>query len=326
MFVTVAICTFNRAESLRRTLASLAALQIPRGLTWEIVIVHNSPDHTDDVIREYLNRLPVRKELETQAGLSNARNQAIDTAKGEYIVWTDDDVIVDARWLSAYVDAFQRWPAGAVFGGRIKPRYDPPVTRWIAKAETQLEGPYAIRDFGDRVQPLSIAGYRIPFGANFAIRAKEQRAFRYDPNLGAAPNRPRADEETDVITRLLESGAAGYWIPEAIVEHCIGRDRQTVRYIAVYYKAWGETWARRNAAATATTPFLFGIPRRIWPRLIGACVLYHVSRWVLPAPVWVKYLKIYSWNRGMRRYWTEEIAKERAAEVNAGGRCQPSVS
>src|SRR6516165_2736912 len=125
MFVTVAICTRNRAGSLRRTLESLAALQIPGDLTWEIVIVHNSTDHTDDVINKYLERLPVRRVLETRAGLSNARNQAVDTAKGEYIVWTDDDVIVDPGWLSAYAAAFRRWPEAAVFGGRIKPRYEP---------------------------------------------------------------------------------------------------------------------------------------------------------------------------------------------------------
>ena len=316
MFVTVAICTRNRAESLRRTLDSLAALQIPNHLTWEIVIVHNSTDHTDAVIGEYLHRLPVRKKLETKVGLSNARNQAIDTAKGEYIVWTDDDVVVDPGWLSAYVDAFRRWPEAAVFGGPIKPRYEPPVTRWVAEAETLLEGPFAIRDFGDRVQPLLIAGYRIPFGANFAIRAKEQRAFRYDPNLGAAPNRPRSGDETDVIARLLESGATGYWIPKAMVDHCIGPNRQTVRYIAAFFEADGETLAFRSATAIITTPFWFGIPRRIWPRLFVWWLLYRFCRFVSPAPVWVKYLKHYYYNKGIFRFWRQrKIDMRRTAKV-----------
>jgi glycosyltransferase involved in cell wall biosynthesis len=310
MFVTVAICTRNRAESLRRTLDSLAALQIPGDLTWEIVIVHNSTDHTDAIIGEYSYRLPVRKEHETKVGLSNARNQAIDTAKGEYIVWTDDDVVVHPGWLSAYVEAFRRWPEAAVFGGRIKPRYEPPVTRWVVEAETLLEGPFAIRDFGDR-QPLSIAGYRIPFGANFAVRAKEQRAFRYDPNLGAAPNRPRSDDEIDVITRLLESGATGYWIPEAMVDHCIGPNRQTVRYIAAFFEANGETSAFRTAAAIITTSFWFGIPRRIWPRLFVWWLLYQCCRFVSPAPVWVKYLQHYSYNKGIFLFWLQRRTEMR---------------
>jgi glucosyl-dolichyl phosphate glucuronosyltransferase len=87
------------------------------------VIVHTSTDHTVDVIREYVGRLPVRWEFEPRPGKSNAQNRAIDFAKGDYILWTDDDVVVDAGWLTAYVGAFRRWPEAAVFGGRITPKY-----------------------------------------------------------------------------------------------------------------------------------------------------------------------------------------------------------
>ena len=49
MFVTVAICTFNRAESLHRPLDSLAAMRVARDLTGEVVIVNNNiRTHTDD--------------------------------------------------------------------------------------------------------------------------------------------------------------------------------------------------------------------------------------------------------------------------------------
>ena len=305
MLITVAICTFNRAESLRRTLDSLIAMQVPSDIAWEIVIVNNnSTDHTDDVISEYADRLPVRRVFEPRTGKSNALNRAIDVARGDYILWTDDDVVVDASWLTAYVEAFRRWPEAAVFGGRITPKYETPVQKWILQSEALLEGPYAIRDFGDHALPLSADDEdHFPFGANWAMRTAEQRAFRYDPDLGPVPSRIRNQEETDLIRRVLDSGATGYWIPEAKVEHCIGRDRQSVRYIAAYYESWGETLAFRNAAATATGPFWFGVPRRIWPRLLVWGVLYRVCRFVSPAPVWVRYLEAYSWNKGICRYW-----------------------
>jgi glycosyltransferase involved in cell wall biosynthesis len=308
MFITIAICTFNRAESLHRTLDSLEGMQVPSDLVWEILIVdNNSTDHTDNVISEYVGRLPVRREVEARRGKSNALNRAIDVAKGDYIVWIDDDVLVDANLLTAYVEAFRRWPEAAVFGGRIKPRYEAPVEKWVLESEAVLGGPYAIRDFGDHVQPLSAENEdHFPYGANWAIRAAEQRAFRYDPELGPVPNRIRNQEDTDLVQRLLGSGATGYWIPEAIVEHCIGRERQTIRYIADYYESWGETMAFRKAAATAAAPFWFGIPRRIWPRLVVWWVLYRFCRFLFPAPVWVKYLEHYSWNKGMFRYWLQK--------------------
>jgi len=218
-------------------------------------------------------------------------------------------VIVDAGWLAAYADAFRRWPGAVVFGGRIRPRYEPPVVKWIAESERVLGGPFAIRDFGDEVQPLSVAENRIPYGANFAIRTAEQLLVQYDPNLGLAPNRRRYDDEVDVITRLLASGAKGYWVPRAIVEHCIGRERQTVDYIAAFNEGWGETCAFRNADTTAQSAFWFGIPSRIWPRLFVWGLLYRVCRYVSPAPCWVKYLQAYSYNKGKYRYWIQRRAE-----------------
>ena len=130
---------------MRRTLNSLVGMRVPGDIAWEVVIVNNnSTDHTDNVIYEYVERLPVRREFEPRTGKSNALNRAIDVAKGEYILWTDDDVVVDAGWLTAYVEAFRRWPDAAVFGGRIRPRYDPPAAKWIMQSEAVLVGPYAI--------------------------------------------------------------------------------------------------------------------------------------------------------------------------------------
>ena len=321
MFVTVAICTFNRAESLRLTLDSLVAMEVPSDLPWDLLIVNNnSTDHTDDVIGEYVGRLPVRREFESRGGKSNALNRAIDVAKGDYIVWIDDDVLVDPGLLTAYAAAFRRWPEAAVFGGRIKPKYEAPVEKWVLESEAVLGGPYAIRDFGDQILTFSADDEdHFPYGANWAVRAIEQRAFPYDPELGPVPNRIRNQEDTDLMHRLLGSGATGYWIPEAIVEHCIGRDRQTVRYIADYYESWGETLAFRNAATTAAAPFWFGIPRRIWPRLLGGWALYRVCRFVSSAPVWVKYLELYSWNKGMFRYWMQrKIEARRKGKFETG--------
>jgi glycosyltransferase involved in cell wall biosynthesis len=321
MFITVAVCTFNRAESLRRTLNSLVEMQVPSDLSWEVLIVNNnSTDRTDDVINEFVGRLPVRREFEPRAGKSNALNRAIDGSKGDYILWTDDDVLVGANWLTAYVEAFRRWPEAAVFGGRITPRYEAPTEKWVIESEAVLEGPYAIRDFGDHARPLAADDEdHFPFGANWAIRAVEQRAFRYDPELGPVANRYRTHEEFDVIQRVLDSGATGYWIPEAMAEHCIGRDRQTLRYIAAYYEIWGETLAFRTAAATAAMPFWFGIPRRIWPRLLVWGLLYRFCRFVSPAPIWVKYLEAYSCNKGIFRYWlNKKIDIHTKAKVETG--------
>ena len=139
MLITVAICTLNRAELLRRTLESSAAMRVPPQLDWELVVVNNGcTDHTDELIAAFAGRMAVRREFEPQRGVSNARNRAVDAARGDYIVWTDDDVIVNPAWLAAYAEAFRRWPEAAVFGGPILPRYEAPVVKWVLEAEALL--------------------------------------------------------------------------------------------------------------------------------------------------------------------------------------------
>ena len=104
-------------------------------LIGEVVVVNNNcEDHTDEVIRAFVDRLPIRREFEPERGHSRARNRGVDTAKGDYIVWTDDDVVVDPGWLAAYSRAFRRWPEAALFGGPIIPKFEPPSPKWLAQS------------------------------------------------------------------------------------------------------------------------------------------------------------------------------------------------
>ena len=304
MLITIAICTFNRAESLRRTLESLAAMRVPNDLAWELVVVNNnSTDHTDTVIEAFVGRLPIRREFEPQGGLSHARNRAIEAAKGDYIIWTDDDVVVDPGWLAAYAEAFARWPEAAVFGGRIIPRYETPVVEWVANAGAALAGPYAVRDFGDQPMRLTPAGYRLPYGANFAVRGAEQKANRYDPDLGVGPGRNRMADELEVIEAILRSGGTGYWVPEARVDHCIGHERQTLHYITRYFSAAGETDAFRAVRAGTARDLWFGAPRWLWRRFLIGWTTYHICRLVTPTRVWVRYLCTYVYARSAIQFW-----------------------
>jgi glycosyltransferase involved in cell wall biosynthesis len=231
MLISIAICTLNRAESLRRTLESLTTIRQPPD-PWEVIVVNNGgTDHTDAVIEAFADRLPIRGECEPQRGLSHARNHAVLGAKGDYIVWTDDDVIVDRGWLAAYANAFRRHPDGAVFGGKIIERYLRPSPRWIRS----FIG-FAARDLGDA--EVALTPDKPPYGANYAINTFAHKFFPYDPMIG--PGTRRACEETDVIRRMLGAGAPGYWIPGAIVEHIVPPQRQTLKAILRYHTAIGE--------------------------------------------------------------------------------------
>lgn len=288
MRITVAICTWNRARLLKNALAQMTRLVIPPQLEWELLVVNNnSTDDTDEVIASFSRLIPITRIFEPSPGLSVARNAAVARASGDYIMWTDDDVLVGEQWLNAYTAAFQRHPEAAVFGGPIAPWFEgtPPV--WLERAWPSLMNVYATRDLGAEILPLSREGNYLPYGANFAIKMTEQAKRQYDPSLGVRPGQPLLGEETQLIVSILDAGGRGWWVPDASVRHWIPRSRQTLRYVRGYYQALGRTQSFKRTAAPTELQF-FGKPLWLWRMAIYAEAIYRLRRPFVGPEVWVK--------------------------------------
>jgi glycosyltransferase involved in cell wall biosynthesis len=249
--ITVIICTRNRAAQLANVLESVANLRTPKGLRWELIVVDNgSSDNTAEVARSFRDRLPIRVVREDTPGLSNARNRGVEEAAGAYICWTDDDLLLDPRWLEAYAAAFKRHPEAAVFGGKIIPVLQAPTPDWFRRFadEWPLTTLLANRDLGDDIRPLTFVDGEIPWGANFAVRTAEQRQARFEPSLGVSPLQRRLGEESEAIFRIMKAGAVGWWVPDSAVRHIIPVQRQTWRYVYDYFLSCGETIAYMERA------------------------------------------------------------------------------
>ena len=92
--VSVIVCTRDRPDQLRECLDSIAALNTAPA---EVIVVDNAP--SDDATREICEQLPVRYIREPLPGQSRARNRGISDAVGDVVAFTDDDCVVDPRWL-----------------------------------------------------------------------------------------------------------------------------------------------------------------------------------------------------------------------------------
>jgi glycosyltransferase involved in cell wall biosynthesis len=166
MLLSVVICTWNRAQSLRVALSSLTRLVDPAGANWEVVVVdNNSTDDTRAAVEEHRDALPVRYVFEPRQGLSHARNRAVQEAGGDLIIFTDDDVRVDPRWLAEYASAAQQYPEAAFFGGTIDLRFPGTPPRWLRNNLSKFRTAYACRS----IDPGTMVIRRredLPFGAN----------------------------------------------------------------------------------------------------------------------------------------------------------------
>ncbi len=331
MRLTVAICTHNRSDRLRRTLASLAALHVPPALSWEILVVNNGcKDATDKVIAASRARLPIRRIFEPQIGISRARNSAVRFADGEYIIWTDDDVLVNPNWLAAYSRAFTRWPDAAVFGGAIVPVYEGRPPDWLTQVSERVAAAYAARSVGSSPCRLRLPS-DVPFGANYAVRAKEQRAHLYDVRLGRRPGSEMVAEETTCVRAILRAGGTGWWVPGTTVQHMIPTERQSLSYLWRYYAGQGEFNARTEAPGDGQA-WVLGRPRWVWRQWLIAALRFCALRPVASADAWIDDLitASYSWGlvRGYRRPFVDLTGADRVQAVDGVGRpiCPPVVN
>jgi glycosyltransferase involved in cell wall biosynthesis len=261
MQITIAICTWNRARLLERTLAQMQCLVIPPGVKAEILVVNNNcTDNTDEVIAQHRQSLPIHALFEPTPGKSFAANRAVQEARGDLILWTDDDVLVDPLWVDAYLSAATRWPQAAYFGGVIEPWFEATPPGWIANNLKTLGMAYALNNHGEISRPFRED--EMPFGANMAIRKKAFESVSFDSALGPSGNNQVRGEETALIRQLKRQGHVGIWVSEAKVKHCIPSSRLTRKYVWRYCVGHGRTMARRN-----------GVPRGKW--------LYGIPRWLV---------------------------------------------
>jgi glycosyltransferase involved in cell wall biosynthesis len=274
--ISVVICTWNRSRLLRLTLEQMTHLGVPAGTTWELIVVNNNcSDDTDTVLAAFSNRLPLVRLFEPTPGKSHAGNRAIHEAKGEYIIWTDDDVLVESGWLEAYLKAFARWPEASIFAGAIDPWFEETPPRWLQLVFPKVANAYAALDHGPTGFDLSHDTY--PYGANMALKRTAQLREPYDTRLGPRPNSGIRGEEMIMARRLFAAGSTGRWVPEARVRHFIPPNRQTLAYLREYFFGSGEALGLLGRSDSGERR-AFGRPLWLWKEVVSTELNYRFGR------------------------------------------------
>ncbi|MDH3349716.1 MAG: glycosyltransferase [Desulfobulbaceae bacterium] len=228
MYLTVAICTYNNALSLARTLESICNIDPPTETEHQILIINNNcTDHTDQVISNYRAKIPNLKSVnEPRQGLSYARNRALIEADGGFVCFLDDDVIVDPAWLKAVALSFDQYQADIV-GGKsylILPSSKPD---WFYD---NLE-PYLSKiDYGN--QPLINTDKEL-YGLNFAVKKDTALALGgFNEALGRRGTSLLSGEEKDFQNRVIAGGGKCVYQPDAIVGHIVPKSRMKKAWFA----------------------------------------------------------------------------------------------
>jgi glucosyl-dolichyl phosphate glucuronosyltransferase len=262
-FISVIICTYNRCESLVKTLEGLARMSILPDLMWELIVVdNNSSDHTSETVKSLINRetsLRLKYVFEPVPGLSQARNRGVRESQGTILAFLDDDVLVSSEWLTEVRSAFQQYDPVCV-GGRVLLCEDRPRPSWWDKAYDPPVGKF---DRGTSVIVYQESDERlIGIGANMMFkRIAFDRYGLFRTDLGKKENQQTTGEETDMVQRLRKQKERIIYYPNALVYHCPSAERFSKRYLRRHFYGLGQWSFLTELEGPNTAPRILGIPR-----------------------------------------------------------------
>jgi glycosyltransferase involved in cell wall biosynthesis len=252
---------------LARCLEALAKQGFPPARFEVIVVDDGSTDGTPALVERLTGALPIEVRLVRQPrprGANAARNRGVREARGDLLVFIDDDVLTPEEWLSSLVSGFlaARLPVGTgpvrlATDGKLPGRHRAEISTYLTEVLEPATGP---------------GGILVPISANMISRRENFLRTEFDETV-QAPN-----EETDW---LLRSGLTVAFLPSAWVWH--HKREAELRRFRILRLAWrrggeggrwtrerlnpslrGRTEAAGQALTTAARAFAHGLLRVCW--------------------------------------------------------------
>ncbi|MCR9140731.1 MAG: glycosyltransferase [bacterium] len=243
--ISVIITTLNREADIGLTLDRLAEQSLEADRFEVLVVDGGSTDRTEEVVRERSRqhaRHSFRFLLEREPGVTAARHLGVNEARGEFLVYIEDDARAEPRTLEAILECFAD-PQVHLVGGRCVPDYDSPPPAWLETFFQRSDdgftcGALSLIDQGDRVQETSPHNV---WALNFSIRKQTLIDLGgFHPDLMPPGYKEyQGDGESGVSNKLIEKKLKAVYHPDVTVHHRIQADRFDVAYFEKRYRFQG---------------------------------------------------------------------------------------
>jgi len=234
--ISVVICTYNRNQVLEKSLRAITDQTINQR-EYEILIVDNNPDGKEllEFIAKFRNQYfydnPDNLRLVhcPLLGLSYARNAGISEAKGEILLFLDDDSVAKKDILEQYIKAFSENPKAGVIGGHIFLQ-KPEVLSIVWKDGWENYWSHFVTGYSQ----YSTVQYwwEFPWGANWCARKKalfQIGGFRI--RYGRQGNNFSGGEEIVASSLIQKLGYTIAILPQAEVIHLVDQSRFSLKHL-----------------------------------------------------------------------------------------------
>ena len=207
--ITVCICTYKRPALLQRLLRDIAQQETGGRFTYSIAVADNDRLRSaESVVSNFAaaSSIPITYAVVPEQNISQARNKAIEIARGDFVAFIDDDEFPINRWLLTLFEVCEKYEVEGVLGP-VKRHFDVTPPEWVLKSK-----------FYDRkTHPTGTTVYW-----------KEGRTGNVLLKRSILAGMPvifrpefRGGEDTDFFSRMIDKGCKFIWCDEAVAYEVI---------------------------------------------------------------------------------------------------------
>ena len=294
----------------------IESLQRQSHAHFELLVVDNAP--TDPRTAEVVHGLAaadprIRYVAESKPGSSVARNTGLREAAGEFVAFTDDDVVADTHWLASLVAAMASDPTVAASTGLVLPAELETPAQELFEDYAGFSKGFERKVYRRRMpaaEPLfPFVGSIFGSGNNMAFRRAELVALGgFDPALGAG-SKALGGADIDTLVRIVVGGGALVYEPRALVWHHHRRDIEALRRQML---AYGTGLTAGLVKSAINYPGFFPTAARAVPGMIRRILTSGSPRPNLQQAEAAKQLRELE-NRGYRQGWRTYVTSVRWA-------------
>lgn len=215
--ITVGIASIGR-PSLAATLKSLADQDLGDGLSMEIVIADDGDGRAvPEIVNSVGSDIPTRIVPVGMGNVAIARNACLDHARGEIILFVDDDESVPSDWVDRFWRQMTETGADCLFAP-VEPVFSPSAPDWLVRLNPL---------YPDAVQTGRRGSEVIGRTGNSAIRLDFIRAhqIRFDPHYA------RHGEDLFFFAECARSGADMRTVPDPAIEEHVREHCHDLAYV-----------------------------------------------------------------------------------------------
>lgn len=233
-FLSVIVCTRNRAGELASCLTELAK-QAKAFTDVEVVVVDNaSTDNTREVVGELSDEcdFPFRYVYEAEPGSARARNQGRRKALGRVIAYIDDDEVARSGWIKGIREHFLAGKSDCL-AGKIGVEVEGDLPKGLTPDLLWILGEL---DLGAEARLIRPPEY--PQTGNCAMRAEV-----FDAVGGFNTNLMLYGDDTELFDRIYGQNFTVMYDPSVVIDQYVPAERLSKE--ALKRKAYG--WGRGAA-------------------------------------------------------------------------------